>query len=76
MNKHQTLKWIMSLLFLGSAVLLSSNVEYSKIGFLTFFLGHLLGLYIFHKEADRALFWHNIGFSFIDAWGIYRWFLC
>lgn len=75
MKSMQQLKWVMTMTFLGSALLLSSNIAISKLGFITFFLGHLIGLYIFHQERDRALFWHNLGFSFIDAWGIYRWFL-
>ena len=67
----QLYKWIMSITFLGSALLLSSNFEYSRIGFLTFFAGHIMGLYVFRR--DNAMFWHNIIFSFIDLWGIYRW---
>ena len=73
-TNDQLFKWIMSITFLGSALLLSSNFEYSRIGFLTFFAGHLMGLYVFRR--DNAMFWHNIIFTFIDLWGIYRWWLC
>jgi hypothetical protein len=71
-TNDQLFKWIMSITFLGSALLLSSNFEYSRIGFLTFFTGHLMGMYVFRR--DPAMLWHNIIFSFIDLWGIYRWF--
>lgn len=71
MSKDQLYKWIMSITFLGSALLLSSNFEYSRIGFMSFFAGHLIGLYVFRR--DPAMLWHNILFSFIDLWGIYRW---
>lgn len=71
-TNDQLYKWIMSITFLGSALLLSSNFEYSRIGFLTFFTGHLMGMYVFRR--DPAMLWHNIIFSFIDVWGIYRWF--
>lgn len=71
-TNDQLFKWIMSITFLGSALLLSSNFEYSRIGFLTFFAGHLMGLYVFRR--DNAMFWHNIIFTVIDLWGIYRWF--
>lgn len=71
MSKDQKIKWIMSITFLGSALLLSSNFEYSRIGFMSFFAGHLIGLYVFRH--DPAMLWHNIIFSFIDLWGIYRW---
>jgi len=70
-TNDQLYKWIMSITFLGSALLLSSNFEYSRIGFLTFFVGHLMGLYVFRR--DPAMFWHNIIFTVIDLWGIYRW---
>ena len=73
-TNDQLFKWIMSITFLGSALLLSSNFEYSRIGFLTFFMGHLMGLYVFRR--DNAMFWHNIIFTFIDLWGIYRWWFC
>jgi hypothetical protein len=71
MSNDQFYKWIMSITFLGSALLLSSNFEYSRIGFMSFFAGHLIGLYVFRR--DPAMLWHNILFSFIDLWGIYRW---
>ena len=72
MTRDQFNKWVMSLTFLGSALLLSSNFAYSRVGFITFFAGHLMGLYVFRR--DSAMLWHNIIFSFIDLWGIYRWF--
>ena len=73
--KHeQAWKWVMSITFLLSALILSSNVSFSKLGFLTFALGHVLGLAVFYRCKDTAMVWHNAIFLCIDSWGIYRWF--
>lgn len=71
----QALKWVMGGLFLGSALILSTNVSYSKYGFITFLIGHLIGIYVFNARKDRAMLWHNIVFLFVDLWGIFRWFV-
>lgn len=72
--KHeQAWKWAMSITFLLSALLLSSNIAWSKYGYFTFALGHVMGMMVFYKYKDHAMFWHNVVFSSIDAWGIYRW---
>ena len=73
--QHQVrLKWVMTLMFLGSAITLSANVDFSKLGFITFLLAHIMGIAIFGATRDRPLFFHNLGFMFIDLFGIYRWF--
>jgi hypothetical protein len=68
------LKWILSIIFVVSALLLTSNVSFSKIGFITFFIAHILSCVIFWAVKDSPLFYHNFIFVFIDIWGIYRWY--
>ena len=75
MKHEQGWKWLMTILFLISALLLSSNIEISKYGYLLFSAGHTIGCFVFYKYKDHAMFWHNIIFLVIDVWGIYRWFL-
>jgi hypothetical protein len=75
MRYEQPLKWLMSGLFLASALLLSSNTHFSKYGYLFFAVAHTLGITIFYKYRDHAMLWNNIIFLTIDLWGIYRWFL-
>jgi len=73
--RHQvSLKWAMTLMFLGSAVTLSANVDFSKLGFITFLLAHIVGIAVFGATRDRPMFFHSLGFMFIDLFGIYRWF--
>lgn len=72
-KNDQLLKWVMGSIFLLSALLLSSNFEYSRFGFITFAIGHVVGLYVFKK--DKAMFWHNFVFLGIDFYGIVRWFI-
>ena len=68
------LKWIMACLFTFSALLLTSNVSFSKIGFITFLIAHSLSCIIFGTVKDKPLFYHSFIFVFIDIWGIYRWY--
>jgi hypothetical protein len=68
------LKWVMAGLFLISALLLTSNISISKIGFLLFLIGHFIGVLVFYIEKDTPMFYHSILFIFIDIWGIYRWY--
>ena len=74
MKKQQFEKWVMGTTFLTAALILSSNVSWSKYGYLLFALGHIMGVVIFYKDRDHAMLWHNAVFLSIDAWGIYRWF--
>lgn len=75
MKHEQRWKWLMTILFLVSALLLSSNIDISKYGYLLFAAAHAIGSFVFYKYKDHAMFWHNIIFLVIDVWGIYRWFL-
>jgi hypothetical protein len=74
-EKSQVQKWVMGTTFLIAALILSSNVSWSKYGYLLFALGHVMGTLIFLRDRDHAMFWHNLVFLTIDAWGVYRWFV-
>ena len=68
-------KWFGTVMFLSAALLLSSNIEISRYGFFLFLAGHVVLSYLFWKEDDKPLFVQNFFFIFVDAWGIYRWFI-
>lgn len=68
-------KWVGTVFFILSALLITTNFEYSKYGMLTFLVGHVIFVYVFLKHKDWAMFWQNFFFIFIDAWGVYRWFI-
>ena len=69
-------KWIGTVSFLLAALLLSSNIEESRYGFLVFLFGHIvLSWYFWFRNKDLPLFTQNFFFIGIDVWGIYRWFL-
>jgi len=67
------LKWIGTILFFTAGILLSSNIEISRWGYILFFIGHIIFIYVFWK--DRPMLTQNIMFTTIDLWGIYRWWL-
>jgi|TARA_A200000159_G_scaffold161284_1_gene182902 hypothetical protein len=69
------MKWLATALFLSAGTLLSLNIEISRFGFLLFLAGHVLLSWYFYKEKDWAMTTQNGFFIFIDALGIYRWFL-
>ena len=73
MKHDQIAKWVMSILFLAAAIVLSSNTSISKYGYVIFGLGHILGTYIFIRTHDTALLWQNVVFLGVDAFGVYRW---
>jgi hypothetical protein len=76
MSVNSICKWTGTLLFLTAALLLSSNIEMSKYGYIIFLFGHLILSYFFwFRVRDNAMFTHNFFFILIDCWGIYRWFL-
>jgi len=68
-------KWFGTAMFLIAAILLSSNIGISPFGFFLFLTGHIVLSYVFLKENDKPLFVQNFFFIFVDAWGIYRWFI-
>tara|TARA_R110002096_G_scaffold69149_1_gene166345 strand:- start:22577 stop:22807 length:231 start_codon:yes stop_codon:yes gene_type:complete len=67
------LKWLGTALFLAAGLLISSNIEISRYGYVLFGIGHLLFMYVFWK--DKPMLAQNIMFSVIDVWGIYNWFI-
>jgi hypothetical protein len=69
------LKWIGTALFITAAVLLSANVSISPYGFFLFLTGHALLAYLFFRDNDKPMFTQNFIFLFVDAFGIYRWFI-
>jgi hypothetical protein len=73
-KNQNALKWVMTLLFLFSAIIIGLKVDVSKIGFITFFLAHLIGIVIFFKLKDSPMLFHNVLFAFVDLFSIYRWF--
>ena len=69
------IKWLGTGLFLSAALLLSSNIEVSKFGFFLFLGGHIILSMLFWVNNDKPMFVQNFFFLFVDAWGIYRWFI-
>ena len=69
------MKWIATTLFIFSGLLLSLNLDISKFGFLTFFIGHIILMCYFLKFKDWAMIVQNGFFIIIDLIGIYRWFV-
>ena len=67
------LKWLGTILFFVAGLLLSSNIEASRWGYILFFIGHIIFIYVFWK--DKPMVTQNIMFTVIDVWGIYRWWL-
>jgi len=68
-------KWLGTVSFLAAALLLSSNIEISRYGFLIFLFGHIVLTVLFWRLKDKPMFVQNFFFLFVDAWGIYRWFI-
>jgi len=70
-----TWKWISTIAFFIAAIMLSSNVEISKWGFVIFAGGHLIYTVLFTKLKDWPMVAHGVGFLLIDLYGIWRWFV-
>ena len=69
------LKWISTTLFLMAGLMLSLNLGISKIGFILFFIGHVILVNAFWKSKDWSMITQNGFFIIIDSIGIYRWFI-
>ena len=69
------LKWLGTILFFIAALLLSSNFEYSRYGFIVFAIGHIVLSTIFFIVKDKPMFIQNFVFLFVDAYGIYNYFI-
>lgn len=68
-------KWIGTVSFLLAAILLSSNIEASKFGFVIFLYGHsIFAFHFWFKERDYPMFTNNAAFLIVDLYGINRWF--
>ena len=70
-----SLKWTGTFFFFIAAILLSANFEYSRYGFIVFALGHVILSAIFYIEKDKPMFTQNFVFLFVDAYGIYNYFI-
>jgi len=75
MFSDEQIKWIGTGMFLVAAILLSSNIEISKWGFILSLIGHILLALLFFKKGDKPMYLHNASFILIDFWGMYRWFI-
>jgi hypothetical protein len=68
-------KWIGTICFLCAALLLSSNIDISRYGFILFLIGHIILTYWFwFRQKDYPMFTQNAFFIGIDVFGIVRWF--
>jgi hypothetical protein len=56
------------------AILVASNTEFSKYGFLAFLVSAILWATVAQIIKDRALLSLQITFMCVDLFGIYRWF--
>jgi len=74
LKQIEYLKWFGTVCFLSAATLLSSNIEFSRWGFLIFLSGHVSLTWLFWRLNDKPMMVQNGFFIFIDIWGIYRWF--
>jgi len=69
------IKWIGTICFLSAALLLSSNIEISRWGFILFLFGHItLSYYFWFRNKDLPMFTQNFFFIGVDVFVIYRWF--
>jgi hypothetical protein len=69
------LKWLSTTLFLCAGLILALNLPFSKVGFILFFIGHIVLLGVFVRARDWPMITQNGFFILIDLIGIYRWFL-
>lgn len=74
-KSQESIKWIGTILFFIAAILLSTNFEYSRWGFVVFALAHLLLSSLFFYLKDKPMFVQNFVFLFVDFYGIYNYFI-
>jgi hypothetical protein len=74
-KSQESIKWIGTILFFVAALLLSSNFEYSRWGFVVFATAHMILSALFFKLKDKPMFIQNFVFLFVDAYGIYNYFV-
>lgn len=68
------LRWVGTIMGVLGAVLVASNTEVSKYGFLAFLVSAILWATVAQIIKDRALLSLQITFMCVDLFGIYRWF--
>lgn len=74
-KSQDSIKWVGTILFFVAALLLSSNFEYSRYGFIVFAIAHVLLSLLFFKLKDKPMFIQNFVFLFVDLYGIYNYFI-
>tara|TARA_R110000851_G_scaffold7493_1_gene29089 strand:+ start:7119 stop:7394 length:276 start_codon:yes stop_codon:yes gene_type:complete len=67
-------KWISTIVFFAGAIMLSSNIEISKWGFMFLAFGHVIYTIMFTWLKDWPMAIHGAGFLVIDLFGIWNWF--
>ena len=72
---QENVKWLGTILFFIAAILLSSNFEYSRWGFVVFATAHVLLSTLFFYLKDKPMFVQNFVFLFVDLYGIYNYFI-
>jgi len=72
---ENNIKWLGTILFFIAALLLSSNFEYSRFGFIVFAIAHIILSTLFYKLNDKPMFVQNFVFLFVDLYGIYNYFI-
>ena len=68
------LRWIGTIMGVIGAILVASNTDLSKYGFLAFLVSAILWATVAQIIKDRALLSLQITFMCVDLFGIYRWF--
>ena len=74
-KSQESIKWVGTILFFIAALLLSTNFEYSRYGFVVFAAAHILLSSLFFKLKDKPMFIQNFVFLFVDLYGIYNYFI-
>ena len=72
---NNIVKWIGTFLFFTAALLLSSNFEYSRYGFIVFAVAHVMLSVLFYRLKDKPMFTQNFVFLFVDLYGVYMHFI-
>jgi nicotinamide riboside transporter PnuC len=64
-------------MFLGAVVgslLLASNSDYSKIGYIFFTVSSIAGIFVSYKFGVKSMMWTQIYFTLINLYGIMNWY--
>ena len=74
-KSQESIKWLGTILFFVAALLLSTNFEYSRWGFIVFAIAHVILSALFFYLKDKPMFVQNFVFLFVDFYGIYNYFI-